>query len=117
MPPFPLASAAAESVTAGHPDKLCDAVSDAVLDACLAQDRCSRVACEAAVKGNFMLVFGEVSSSARVDFDAIARRVAAGVGYTSADVGFDSARAEIKVTACMCMWRRPQLLVHAWDGA
>ena len=57
-----------ESVTEGHPDKLCDQISDAVLDACLAQDPTSRVACEAATKTDFVVLLGEITTNATVDF-------------------------------------------------
>eukprot|EP00877_Chromochloris_zofingiensis_P001231 jgi/Chrzof1/11108/Cz05g24030.t1_METK[v5.2] len=86
-----------ESVTEGHPDKLCDQVSDAVLDACLTQDPYSRVACEAAVKDNFLLVFGEVTSHADVDYAEVARQVCRDIGYTSQDLGFDANTCEVKV--------------------
>ncbi|WIA29561.1 hypothetical protein OEZ86_012055 [Tetradesmus obliquus] len=86
-----------ESVTEGHPDKMCDQVSDAVLDACLAQDPSSKVACETAVKDNFMLVFGEITSRAEVDYAAVARQACRDIGYTSHDLGFDADSAEVKV--------------------
>ena len=64
-----------ESVTEGHPDKLCDAVSDAVLDACLAQDPNSRVACETATKTGFVLLLGEITTKANLDYNKIARKI------------------------------------------
>ncbi len=79
-----------ESVTEGHPDKLCDQISDAVLDACLAQDPRSRVACEVAVKTGFVLLFGEITTRAQINFDEIARRVVREIGYTSSEVGLDA---------------------------
>ena len=79
-----------ESVTEGHPDKICDQVSDAVLDACLEQDRHARVACETAVTTGLVSIFGEISTSARLDVDDIARRVIREIGYTNSDYGFDA---------------------------
>ena len=64
----------AESVTAGHPDKLCDTIADSILDACLAQDPNSRVACETLVTTDFCCISGEITTSAAVDYEAIARR-------------------------------------------
>ncbi|KAI8473266.1 MAG: S-adenosyl-L-methionine synthetase [Monoraphidium minutum] len=86
-----------ESVTEGHPDKLCDGVSDAVLDACLQQDPSSKVACEAAVKDNFLLVFGEVTTRAAVDYEAVARQAVRDAGYCGGGLGFDADTAEVKV--------------------
>ena len=74
-----------ESVTEGHPDKLCDQVSDAVLDACLEQDPYSRVACEAATKTGFVLVFGEITTRAQINFDELVRRVVKEIGYDHSD--------------------------------
>jgi S-adenosylmethionine synthetase len=78
-----------ESVTEGHPDKVCDQISDAVLDAVLAEDPMGRVACETAVKTGLILVFGEITTSAYVDIDSIARQVVRDIGYTHSDHGFD----------------------------
>ncbi|KAF8073133.1 SAMS2 [Scenedesmus sp. PABB004] len=86
-----------ESVTEGHPDKVCDQVSDAVLDACLAQDPGSKVACEAAVKDNFLLVFGEITSHAEVDYAAVAREAVRRIGYDREELGFNASTAEVKV--------------------
>jgi S-adenosylmethionine synthetase len=78
-----------ESVTEGHPDKLCDQVSDAVLDACIAHDKTSRVACEALTKTGFVMVAGEITTHARLDFPAIVRDVVKDIGYEDSSMGFD----------------------------
>ena len=79
-----------ESVTEGHPDKMCDAISDAVLDAYIGQDPESRVACETATTTGLIMVLGEITGRANVDIAKVARSVAAEIGYTSSDFGFDS---------------------------
>jgi S-adenosylmethionine synthetase len=78
-----------ESVGEGHPDKVCDAISDAVLDACLEQDPLSRVACETFCKTGFVIVGGEITTKARVDFGKLARAAIKEIGYTSSAMGFD----------------------------
>ena len=80
-----------ESVSEGHPDKLADQISDAVLDAILMQDKRARVACETMVKTGVAIVAGEITTSAWVDLEALARKVINDIGYTSSDVGFDGA--------------------------
>ena len=84
-----------ESVTEGHPDKICDQVSDAILDALLEQDPFSRVACETCVTTNFVLVMGEVSTKAVVDYESIIRDVIREIGYTDESIGFDADTCEI----------------------
>src|SRR5262249_28015770 len=74
-----------ESVGEGHPDKVCDTISDAVLDACLAQDPYSRVACETYAKCNLVVVGGEITTKAKLDFNAIARQAIRDIGYTNED--------------------------------
>jgi len=74
-----------ESVGEGHPDKVCDTISDAVLDACLAQDKYSRVACETYAKSNLVVIGGEITTKARLDFNEIARQAIRGIGYTHDD--------------------------------
>ncbi len=78
-----------ESVTEGHPDKLCDQISDAVLDACLEQDPRSRVACETATKTGFVALLGEITTKAVINYDELARKVITDIGYDSSDKGFD----------------------------
>jgi len=78
-----------ESVSEGHPDKLCDQVSDAVLDACLAQDPNSRVACETATKTGMVMVLGEITTNAVVDYDKLIRRTIEQIGYDDGDKGLD----------------------------
>lgn len=78
-----------ESVTEGHPDKICDQVSDAVLDAILAQDPTGRVACECATTTGLIVVMGEITTSAQVDYAKIARETIRDIGYTRAKYGFD----------------------------
>ncbi len=86
-----------ESVTEGHPDKVADRVSDAILDAFLAQDPSSRVACETLVAGNRVIIAGEIASEAEVDAAAIARSVIAEIGYDHPDLGFDAASCDIEI--------------------
>ena len=78
-----------ESVTEGHPDKLCDQISDAVLDAALAGDRMSRVACETVATKNLVMVTGEITSSSNLNFNDIARQVMLDIGYTDVKYGLD----------------------------
>jgi S-adenosylmethionine synthetase len=86
-----------ESVSMGHPDKVADQVSDAVLDACLAGDPSSRVACETMVTTNLCIVAGEITTSSAVDYEAVARRTMRRIGYTDADFGIDADKCEVRV--------------------
>ncbi|MCI9346172.1 MAG: methionine adenosyltransferase [Lachnospiraceae bacterium] len=79
-----------ESVTEGHPDKVCDAISDAILDACMEKDPMSRVACETAVCTGFVLVTGEITTNAYVDMQKIVRDTVKEIGYTKSEYGFDA---------------------------
>src|SRR5437016_1990223 len=78
-----------ESVTEGHPDKLCDQISDAILDAIIAQDPMARVACETATTTGLVLIAGEITTSAWIDMPAVVRSTIEQVGYINAEYGFD----------------------------
>ena len=86
-----------ESVTEGHPDKVCDAVSDAILDACMAQDPMSRVACETACCTGFVLVTGEITTKAQIDIPTIVRNTVNEIGYNDAKTGFDGNTCAVMV--------------------
>ena len=86
-----------ESVTEGHPDKVCDAVSDAILDACMEQDPMSRVACETAACTGFVLVTGEITTKAQLDIPAIVRKTVKEIGYDDAATGFDGNTCAVMV--------------------
>jgi S-adenosylmethionine synthetase len=86
-----------ESVTIGHPDKVADQISDAVLDAALSQDPTSRVACEVVLTGNTVLIGGEITSDATLDFESIARQTIIDIGYTDENIGLDGNTAEVIV--------------------
>jgi len=79
-----------ESVTEGHPDKICDNVSDAVLDAVLAQDPTGRVACETMIKTGYAIIAGEITTTAKLDYPSIVRKTIADIGYTDSAMGFDA---------------------------
>ena len=84
-----------ECVTCGHPDKVADCISDAILDACLAQDPNSRVACETMVTTNFCMICGEITTKAQVDYEAVAREVIRTIGYTNPEDQFAADTVEI----------------------
>ncbi len=86
-----------ESVSSGHPDKLADQISDGVLDALLAQDPMSRVACETLVTTDYCCLAGEITTTAKVDYEKIARQVIREVGYTHDDIGFDADTCKVEV--------------------
>lgn len=86
-----------ESVTEGHPDKVCDAVSDAILDACMAQDPMSRVACETAACTGFVLVTGEITTKAQLDYQKIVRDTVNEIGYNDGKIGFDGNTCAVMV--------------------
>ncbi|HLL20543.1 MAG TPA: methionine adenosyltransferase [Kofleriaceae bacterium] len=86
-----------ESVTEGHPDKLCDAVSDTIVDACLAGDPNSRVACETVAKTGFVLVAGEITTKSTLDFQKLVRNTVREIGFTSSQIGFDADTCAVMV--------------------
>ncbi|MBO5324625.1 MAG: methionine adenosyltransferase [Lachnospiraceae bacterium] len=87
-----------ESVTEGHPDKLCDAISDAVLDALMEQDPMSRVACETCTNTGFVVVMGEVTTKANIDIPAIVRKTVTEIGYDRSEYGFDGNTCAVMVS-------------------
>ena len=86
-----------ESVTEGHPDKLCDQISDAILDAILRDDPLSRVACEVCVTTGLVIVMGEVTTNTRLDFDQIVRDTIKEVGYDNPELGFDYMSCKVEL--------------------
>jgi S-adenosylmethionine synthetase len=86
-----------ESVTEGHPDKICDQISDAVLDACLSQDKTSRVALETAVKTGLVMLLGEITTRAHLDYPALVRRTVARIGFDHGALGFDARSCGVMV--------------------
>ena len=86
-----------ESVTEGHPDKVCDAISDAILDACMEQDPLSRVACETCCCTGFVLVTGEITTKAQLDIPGIVRRTINEIGYNRGKIGFDADTCAVMV--------------------
>ena len=86
-----------ESVTEGHPDKICDQVSDAVLDACLEEDPRSRVACETAVKTGYVMLLGEITTNAHLNYDELVRKTVNEIGYDSSEKGFDGSSCGVLV--------------------
>ncbi len=86
-----------ESVTEGHPDKMCDQISDAVVDACLEQDPMSRIACETAVKTGFVLLLGEITTDAAINYDSLVREVVKDIGFDNSEKGFDGNTCAVQV--------------------
>ena len=86
-----------ESVTEGHPDKICDQLSDGILDEILKQDPNGRVACECCCTTNYVLVMGEITTTAKVDYEAVVRNIIREIGYTDASIGFDADDCEIEI--------------------
>ncbi len=86
-----------ESVTEGHPDKVCDAISDSILDACLKQDPMSRVACETMASTGFVVVCGEITTNAVINYQDVVRETIREIGYTSSDIGFDADTCAVMV--------------------
>ena len=86
-----------ESVTEGHPDKMCDQISDAVVDAIFDQDPNARIACEAAVKTGFVILLGEITTTASVNYDELVRKVVKEIGFDNSAKGFDADTCGVQV--------------------
>ena len=86
-----------ESVTEGHPDKICDNISDAILDALMAQDPMSRVACETVITTDYVMVMGEITTKAKVDYEKIVRDTIREIGYDADEKGFNCDTCEVKI--------------------
>ena len=87
-----------ESVTEGHPDKMADQISDAVLDSCLRQDKRARVACETLLKTGYVMIAGEITTTARIDYPRLARSTVKRIGYTAGEMGFDGNTCAVLVS-------------------
>jgi S-adenosylmethionine synthetase len=105
-----------ESVTEGHPDKMCDQISDAVLDACLREDPRSRVACESAVKTGFVLLLGEITTKAHLNYDELVRKVVTEIGYNDSAIGFDGNTCGVQVAIAKQSPDIAQGVNHALEG-
>ncbi|MDR3209741.1 MAG: methionine adenosyltransferase, partial [Oscillospiraceae bacterium] len=106
-----------ESVTEGHPDKICDQISDAVLDAMLAGDPTSRVACETVTTTGLVLVMGEISTRTYVDIPGVVRKTVEKIGYTKPEYGFDAKSAAVLTTLDEQSPDIAQGVNHAFDDA
>ena len=84
-----------ESVTSGHPDKVCDYISDSILDEALTQDKNSRVACEVSISKDTIFIFGEITTKAKLDYKKIAKNALREIGYTTKGSGFDVENCKI----------------------
>ena len=87
-----------ESVSKGHPDKVCDQISDAILDACLKEDPNSRVACEVFATTDLVVIGGEITTTAEVNYEQVARDVLKDIGYDDSDKGIDYRTCKVQVT-------------------
>lgn len=105
-----------ESVSEGHPDKIADQISDAVLDRCLEEDKHSRVACETLVKGGLVLIAGEITTKAHFDFPDLARKVIDDIGYNKSELGFDSKSCGI-ITSMNCQSEDIAMGVNEGEGS
>ena len=109
-----------ESVTEGHPDKICDQISDAVLDELLKQDPLSRVACETAVTTGLVLVMGEISSKAHINIQKIVRKTILDIGYDDTDKGFastDALRNHHGTIIIVRLWRHQDVAIKRAAGS
>ena len=86
-----------ESVTEGHPDKMCDAISDAVVDAILSKDPRGRIACETLTKTGFVLLAGEITTSAIIEYPQLVRETVREIGYVGSEMGFDASSCAVQV--------------------
>ena len=86
-----------ESVSEGHPDKVCDQISDAVLDACLKQDKFSRVACETLASEQYLVISGEITTNAKIDYKEIAKQVINDIGYNKEEYGFSADNIDFQI--------------------
>ena len=86
-----------ESVSEGHPDKVADQISDSIVDAIFTEDPSARIACETMINTGMVVLSGEITTSANIDYEAVARNTIREIGYTSEDLGFDSDNCEVQI--------------------